>query len=53
MRRCLTEPCCGPGGAVALDRVCDRVLLHQWMLRGYAHWYISQFALAPRGAAYA
>ena len=24
-----------------------------WMLRWYARWYVSQFALAPRGAAYA
>jgi hypothetical protein len=33
--------------------LCSLIIPIPWMLRWYARWYISQFALAPRGAAYA
>jgi len=33
--------------------LCALIIPIPWMLRWYARWFISQFALAPRGAAYA
>lgn len=33
--------------------LCSLLIPIPWILRWYTRWYISQFALAPRGAAYA
>ena len=33
--------------------LCMLIIPIPWMLRWYSQWYVSQFALAPRGAAYA
>jgi GYF domain 2 len=38
---------------IVLALVCALIIPIPWMLRWYARWYISQFALAPHGAAYA
>ena len=39
--------------SIVFALLCMLIIPIPWMLRWYAHWYISQFALAPRGAAYA
>ena len=33
--------------------LCGLIIPIPWILRWFTRWYISQFALAPRGAAYA
>ena len=39
--------------SIVLALVCSLIIPIPWMLRWYGRWYVSQFALAPRGAAYA
>jgi GYF domain 2 len=39
--------------SIVVAIACAFIIPIPWMLRWYARWYVSQFALAPRGAAYA
>jgi hypothetical protein len=39
--------------SVVVALLCSLIIPIPWMLRWYTNWYVSQFALAPRGAAYA
>jgi hypothetical protein len=39
--------------SIVFALLCALIIPIPWMLRWYSQWYVSQFALAPRGAAYA
>ena len=39
--------------SIVLALLCFLIIPIPWMLRWYGQWYVSQFSLAPRGAAYA
>ncbi len=39
--------------SIVLALLCSLIIPIPWMLRWYARWYVSQFELAPRGAAFA
>jgi GYF domain 2 len=39
--------------SIVFALLCFLIIPIPWMLRWYGQWYVSQFSLAPRGAAYA